>query len=95
MLSQTVPMRKPSQHTSRIGPLNPIIRALGSLAPAEGERVGVRGLPGELRFMGRGRIGGGVEIRPRIVESPAAVRPAGMLAPTRDKGVTLCPRRPL
>ncbi len=32
--------------------MNPILRALGSLAPAEGERAGVRGLPGQRRFMG-------------------------------------------
>jgi hypothetical protein len=47
-------VRIPRGGRSRVGLLSAIIRALGSLAPAEGERVGVRGLPGELRFMERG-----------------------------------------
>jgi hypothetical protein len=46
-------LRIPRGGRSRIGPLSPIIGALGSLAPSDGERVGVRGLPGERGFMER------------------------------------------
>jgi hypothetical protein len=71
-----VGVRIPRGGRSRIGPLNPIIRALGSLAPAEGERAGVRGLPGELGFMGRGNA---AYPNPTLAEGSAAVEPSASI----------------